>query len=150
MKVIEHSLPVSLSEFLERPLFCFLTTLSEEGTPRVSPLWYLWEDEQIWILADTVGKSYPDRVKKTPDAAIAIVDFDVHAGRVEHVGMRGVAQVVPMEPGRTDRLLGRYLGSNQDEWDERFTELDGNRWRFIRFTPETVVARDQSFSPSLD
>jgi predicted pyridoxine 5'-phosphate oxidase superfamily flavin-nucleotide-binding protein len=57
MEIIENTLPVELAEFLERPLFCFLGTISAEGEPRVSPLWYLWEDERIWIIADTTEKT---------------------------------------------------------------------------------------------
>ncbi|MFC7136173.1 pyridoxamine 5'-phosphate oxidase family protein [Halobaculum litoreum] len=149
MDVIENSLSVALDAFLDRPLFCFVGTVAEGGDPRVSPLWYLWEDGRVWVLADTVGKSYPERVARTPETAVAVVDFDVRAGRVEHVGMRGRAAVVDHDADRAARLLERYLGPDRDAWDARFAELDPERWGLLRFTPETVVARDQSFSPSL-
>ena len=149
MELVENSLECSLDTFLDRPLFCFVAALSRTGKPRISPLWYLWEDDSIWIIGDTVGKSYVSRIERRPETAVAIVDFDVHSGLVQHVGMRGESAVVPLEEGRVFRLLRRYLGPDEDEWDPRFAELDPERWAFLRFDPETVVARDQSFVPSL-
>ncbi|MEZ3145454.1 pyridoxamine 5'-phosphate oxidase family protein [Halobaculum sp. MBLA0143] len=149
MELLEDTLDVSLEAFLDRPLFCFLGQVAD-GEPRVSPLWYLWENGRIWCLGDTVGKSYTRRVERRSETAVAVVDFDVRTGRVEHVGMRGHAELSPLEEGRTFRLLRRYLGEETDEWDLRFADLDDERWAFVEFTPETVVARDQSFSPSLD
>lgn len=149
MELLEDTLDVSLEAFLDRPLFCFLGQVAD-GEPRVSPLWYLWENGRIWCLGDTVGKSYTRRVERRSETAVAVVDFDVRTGRVEHVGMRGHAELSPLEEGRTFRLLRRYLGEETDEWDSRFADLDDERWAFVEFTPETVVARDQSFSPSLD
>jgi len=150
MEVLEKTLEVPLEEFLDRPLFCFLAQVSSDGEPRVSPLWYLWEDERIWIIADTVERSYTTRVEQRPRTALAVVDFEVTTGRVEHVGMRGRAELTPLDEDRVYRLLRRYLGEDTDEWDPGFVGLDHDRWSFIEFEPDTVVARDQSFSPSLD
>lgn len=94
-------------------------------------------------------KSYIKRVEQHPETAIAIVDFAVHSGLVHHVGMRGTAEIVSLDEGRVYRLLRRYLGSEMNSWDSRFTDLDSERWSLIRFEPETVVMRDQSISPSL-
>lgn len=144
MDVVEDSLPVEVDAFLERPLFCHLATHSPEG-PRVSPLWFLWEDDAIWIIADTETKTYPDRVRRDGRVALAIVDFDPPTGRVQHVGMRGHATIEPFDVDRANRLLRRYLGEDRSAWDPRFRGPWGDHWRFIRVDPETVVARDQSY-----
>jgi hypothetical protein len=148
MEVVENALDVPIDEVLAEPLFCFLGTATPDGHPRVSPLWYLWEDEAIWILGDTEGKSYTTRVVDHPKTALAIVDFDVDTGRVRHVGMRGHATLEPLDDDRVYRLLRRYLGDDREAWDERFAHLDPDRWSFVRVVPGTVVARDQSFVPS--
>jgi nitroimidazol reductase NimA-like FMN-containing flavoprotein (pyridoxamine 5'-phosphate oxidase superfamily) len=150
MEIVENTLSVPLDDFLDRPLFCFLGQTTADGQPRVSPLWYLWEGGRLWIIADTVEKSYTARVEQHPETAVAVVDFDVRTGRVEHVGMRGTAELTPLEADRANRLLRRYLGEDTDEWDPGFVDLDDDRWAFIEFRPETVVARDQSFAPSLE
>lgn len=144
MELIENTLDVELDEPLTRPLFCHLSTVSAEGNPRVSPLWFLWEDGALWIIADA-EKSNPGRVADHPETAVAIVDSDPETGRVEHVGLRGRATVEPFDAERSERLLARYLGDEQSEWDERFADLPEERWRLVRFEPETVVARDQSY-----
>lgn len=150
MEIVENTLEDPLDDVLARPLFCFLGTTSAAGEPRVSPLWFLWQDGHVWILGDTVDKSYTDRIEARPETVVAVVDFDATSGRVHHVGMRGRAELVPLDPGRTEQLLRTYLGDDPDQWDPRFVDLDPDRWSFVRFRPETVVARDQSFAPSLD
>lgn len=152
MDIIQNSFDVEIDEFLERPLFCFLGMVSTEHESRVSPLWFMWEDDAIWIIAD-LDKTYPHRVEHTPETALAIVDFDQQTGLVQHVGMRGHASVEPFDPDRAVRLLKRYLGENRDNWDEkRFGDPYeyGDNWVFIRFSPETVVARDQSYTAPIE
>ena len=144
MDLVENTLSVPVEEFLDRPLFCFLAQSSGSG-PRVSPLWFLWEDGQVWLVAQEDARSYPDRVRQFPDSALAVVDFDPRSGRVEHVGMRGRATLEPYDPARADRLLSSYLGPDRSEWDERFRGLDDQSYSLVRFDPETVVARDQSY-----
>lgn len=149
MDVVEDTLPVDLDDFLARPLFCFLASSTENG-PRVSPLWFLWEEELIWIIADTETKTYPERVKRDSRTALAIVDFDPVSGLVQDVGMRGRATIEPFDESRANRLLAKYLGEDRDQWDqERFAGPWDSRWKFIQFDPETVVARDSSYEGSL-
>ena len=149
MEIVEDTLDAELEDFLARPLFCHLGTESEEG-PRVSPLWFLWEDGAIWIIATLSNKTFPDRIEEDPRTAVSIVDFDPETGRVEHVGLRGHATVEPFEGDRGERLLSQYLGRDESEWDEQFQDLGdvAEKYAFIRFVPETVVERDQSYSGS--
>ena len=58
METVEDTLDTELEAFLARPLFCHLGTASEEG-PRVSPLWFLWEEGAIWIIATLSNKTFP-------------------------------------------------------------------------------------------
>jgi nitroimidazol reductase NimA-like FMN-containing flavoprotein (pyridoxamine 5'-phosphate oxidase superfamily) len=142
---------VDLDEFLLRPLFGYLATASDAG-PRVSPVWFLWDEETVWIIGNRETDSFPTRITQDPRSAFAIVDFDRNKGLVHHVGMRGRARIVPFDKERAKRLLDRYLGKQEDQWDaQRFIEpLDDPDNVFIRFEPETVVARDQSFRSSPD
>lgn len=149
MDIVENTLDVGIETFLERSLFCFLGTV-EAGDPRVSPLWFLWEDGAVWIVANE-EKTYPERVEARPETALAVVDFERATGRVQHVGMRGTATVEPHDPERAIRLLKPYLGPHPEEWDQdRFP--DPHEWGaemvMVEFVPGTVVARDQSYAPS--
>ncbi|MFC6905455.1 pyridoxamine 5'-phosphate oxidase family protein [Halalkalicoccus tibetensis] len=144
MEIVENTLDVKVDAFLDQPLFCFFAQQSDDG-PRLSPLWFLWEEEIIWNVARLSGRSYPDRVSQYPQTAIAIVDFDSSTGRVEHVGMRGQAVLKPYDEDRAERLFQKYLGEEKSEWPEMFVEFDTDDYRLIKFEPETVVARDQSY-----
>ncbi|HEX8150369.1 MAG TPA: pyridoxamine 5'-phosphate oxidase family protein [Pyrinomonadaceae bacterium] len=133
-----------LADLLSRPLFAHLATASEHG-PRESPVWFLWEDGALWIIGNYRTDSFPRRVEREPRCAVGVVDFDASTGLVQHAGFRGRARLTPHDPARMKRLLSRYMGE-QDAWDSRFVEiLDDADYIFVRFEPETVVVRDQSY-----
>ncbi|MCF6138285.1 pyridoxamine 5'-phosphate oxidase family protein [Pseudalkalibacillus berkeleyi] len=148
MKIIEGNRSFDLNEFLKKPLFAHLSTMSEEG-PRESPVWFYWEDECIWIIGTPSSDSFPKRIEEFPKCAIGIVDLDHTTGKVMHAGFRGKATVETFDVERAKRLLSRYLGTNEENWDPRFKGL-GDSNVLIRFEPETVVVRDQSFEPSIN
>ena len=149
MDVVENTLEVAVEDVLDRPLFALLAQSSPDG-PRVSPLWFLWENEAVWHIAQMGGRSYPERVRQDPRTTLAVVDFDPAAGRVEHVGLRGEASLEPYDPDRAGRLLAKYLGPDRDRWPDRFSGLDSNGYRLIRVEPATAVARDQSYPAPKD
>lgn len=152
MDVVEDSLDVALDRFLERRVMAHLTTSSADG-PRHSPVWFLWEEECLWILANTAERTFPDRIERDPRCAVGIVDFDPTTGRLHHVGFRGRATVEPLDPDRAERLLERYFRTGSENWNgDRFGDPHewGEEMVFIRFVPETVLARDQSYEPPGD
>lgn len=141
MRVLERDFDIDA--FLQRPLFAHLATIGEEG-PCESPVWFLWEGAALWFIADE-GSSFAKRLDKDARAAVGIIDFDLERGFLQHVGMRGTAHGLPMDRQRLRRLLERYVGP-ESEWDAWFKEHVIDRQnRMIRFTPSTVVARDQSY-----
>lgn len=134
-----------MDKLLARPLFAHLASHSEAG-PRESPVWFLWEDEAVWIIGNYRTDTFPARVEREPRCAIGIVDFDRTTGLVQHVGFRGRARLEPHDEERMKRLLRRYLGEELSEWDGRFVEiLSDADFVFVRFEPETAVVRDQSY-----
>jgi len=149
VKVIhDRARSVDLDEFLARPLFAHLATVSADG-PRESPVWFLWESDALWIIGSQRDDSFPGRVESEPRCAVGIVDYDRERGLVHHVGMRGSASIVPFDPDRATRLLSRYLGTDEPSWDRRFRDtLRDPENVFVHFIPETVVARDVSYERS--
>jgi nitroimidazol reductase NimA-like FMN-containing flavoprotein (pyridoxamine 5'-phosphate oxidase superfamily) len=149
MEILEDDPDVELDSFLERRLMAHLATTTGDAG-RGSPVWFLWEDEAVWILANTDRRTFPDRIERHPDCEVTLVDFDPTTGRLEHVGLRGRGTVEPLEPDRAERLLERYFRAEKSTWNrERFG--DPREWDeemvFVRVDPETVVARDQSYAP---
>jgi hypothetical protein len=133
-----------MSDILSRPLFAHLATSSDLG-PRESPVWFLWEDNALWVIGNYQTDSFPKRLEKDPRCAIGIVDFGISTGLVQHVGFRGRAFLQPHDEERMKRLLSHYMG-RLETWDSRFVEILGDTdCIFIRFEPETAVVRDQSY-----
>lgn len=141
----EESAHRLMNDVLSRPLFAHLATASEDG-PRESPVWFLWENEAIWIIGSKKTDSFPGRISAEPRCALGIVDFDISKGLVQHVGFRGRAHLEPHDSDRMKRVFTRYMGE-PSRWDSRFVEiLNDTDYIFVRFEPETVVIRDQSYS----
>lgn len=144
MKVEQSGSRIDLDEFLKRPTIANLSTVSPNG-PCASPVWFLWEDDAIWLIGSS-HDSFPKRIEADRRCALGFVDFNLNAGFLQHVGMRGIAVVVVLDPERLYRLLRRYLGPDRDQWNQRFREDVIDRLDLmIRFDPDTVVVRDQSY-----
>ena len=125
----------------------WLTSVSPAGAPLPMPVWFLWEDGALWILGSRATDTFPMRIEQDPRCAVGVVDFDRTSGRVQHVGLRGRATIEPFDANRARRLLSPYLGDDQSTWDDRFLRtLKGKEEEvFVRFVPETAVARDVSY-----
>ena len=133
-----------LDEYLSLPLMAHLATGSLNG-PRESPVWFLWEYDAIWLVGSS-HDSFPKRIANEPRCALGFVDFNVSAGVLRHVGMRGRATIVPLDDQRLYRLLTRYLGPDRTVWNLEFKRTVIERLSLmIRFEPHSVVMRDRSY-----
>lgn len=132
------------AELFAKPLMAYLATASPDG-PRSSPVWFLWDEEAIWLIGNEED-SFPKRLRADPRCAVSVVDFDVERGILRHVGVRGRAQILPLDQTRLHRLLARYLGPDPQAWNDWFKAnvVDGLEL-LIRITPETAIAKDMSY-----
>jgi malonyl-CoA O-methyltransferase len=152
MKIVEKKVSAGdreifdLEEFLARPLYAHLAHNSEHG-PRESPVWFHWDGIHLWIIG---GTSFPENLKRDPRCALGIVDWDPRTGLSQHVGLRGKAAVLPFDSGLARTIFRRYFGPDETDWDRRFDDVFTGELglEMVRFTPETVVVRDQSYQPT--
>ena len=152
MKIVEKSVSAGgrevfdLDEFLSRPLYAHLAHNSDEG-PRESPVWFHWDGRAIWIIG---GTSFPANLKRNPQCALGIVDWDPATGLSHHVGFRGKAEVLPFDGAMARTIFRRYFGPDEADWDRRFDDVFSGEpgVEMVRITPETVVIRDQSYKPT--
>jgi len=132
------------TEMLAKPLMAHLATGSPDG-PRDSPVWFLWEEGAVWLVANSED-SFPVRLRAEPRCAIGIVEFDVTRGILRHVGIRGRADILPIDKVRLYRLLDRYLSPIPSEWNEWFTaQIVEPLELMIRITPVSIIARNMSY-----
>lgn len=152
MEIVEDTLGVPIATFLARPLFAHIATASPDG-PRDSPVWFLYDEESetVWIDADRASNTFTDRIDDDNRVAVGVVDSEPARGLIQHVGVRGTATLEPFDAERAERLYAKYLGTGRETWDDRFRtyiEQPPESATLVRVTPETVVARDQSYRPA--
>ncbi len=139
-----------LEEFLRRPLVAHLATTCDQGA-RDNPVWFLWEDQCIWIVAEPRVNTFQTRIARNPLVAVGLVDFEPIQGTMQHVSIRGRAEIVPWDEARGNRLFLRYFSilkgwkpSMADRDDETVTEREA-KYVFIKVNPESVAMRDSEY-----
>jgi general stress protein 26 len=141
------STPFDPRDVLTRPLMAYLATQSDDG-PRIAPVWFLCEDDALWMLGATTSGSVM-RIAADPRVAVEICHFDTAAGILLHLGLRGRADVLAMQPDRFRRLLDRYLGEDRDTWNPWFLDhiarIDDPDGRLIRLVPESTFTNNVSY-----
>lgn len=143
MEIVENENDLDIESVLSRPLFAQLATRSDDGACH-SPVWFLWEEQCIWIICNLGSDSFATRIHNNPLCSIGIIDFDLESKKIHHVGLRGSATIVDFDRERAIRKVSKYLGS-KESWPKGRFALTDEKLRFIRFSPRTVVARDQSY-----
>jgi Pyridoxamine 5'-phosphate oxidase len=133
--------------FLQQPLVAHLATASHDGA-RESPVWFLWEDQVMWLVGNE-RDSFLKRLQVDGRCAVGVVEFDLQRGVLKHVGIRGIATILPLDRFRLHRLFRRYLGEDEAMWNPRFRARVIDRLTLMaRIEPISVVARDQSYFAS--
>jgi PPOX class probable F420-dependent enzyme len=116
----EFSFPEAIEEFLKEKNFLVLATARRDGSPQVTPVWYLWENGRFMINALN-GRAKVSNMARDPRVAFVIQDMQ----RPErYIQVRG--RVTAREGGATghrdiDRLSERYSGSARFGGDPNHT-----------------------------
>ena len=140
--VVQNDFDIDL--VLSQPLMAFIATICEEG-PRSSPVWFLFEDEVVWLFG-TESDSFVQRLRADPRCALSVVDFDLEAGLLLHTGIRGTCTLGEVRVDRLKRFVGKYLGSDEAVWNAWFVQRIVEPLEvMICLTPETIVAKDVSY-----
>ena len=133
---------------LARPLMATLGTVAADGGPRTAPVWYHWEDGRLFMLGNQSGSSVR-RIEADPRVTVEITDYDNAAGRLLHLGLRGRAEIRPMDPDLFRRLLARYLGPDPARWNPWFVDtiarIEDPAGRLIALRPESVFTNNVSY-----
>jgi nitroimidazol reductase NimA-like FMN-containing flavoprotein (pyridoxamine 5'-phosphate oxidase superfamily) len=106
--------PDEVVAFLEEPGHLVrLATVDADGAPRVVPIWFVFEDNRIWMTPRERSAWWPD---VQHDARVALV-IDEEAAPYRKVVARGSVEIVH-RPG------------DDDEWRDRYRRIA------TRYTPE--------------
>ena len=111
--------PEERAEFLPQARTCRVATISPSG-PHVSPLWFLWHEDSLWLYSITSSRRFKDLQR---DPRISIVVDDGHdyeelrgveitgrarvVGEVPRTGSLVVTELDPVEAAYAAKYQGR-------------------------------------------
>ncbi|MGP4048592.1 pyridoxamine 5'-phosphate oxidase family protein [Streptomyces sp. 2A115] len=134
--------PGELDEFLTTQRTCRVATVSADGAPHVSTLWFAWDGMSLWLYSITRSKRWAD-LRRDPRVAV-VVDSGEEYGELRGVELSGTVEFVGEAPrtgepspelDAVERLFARKNFSLAE------MPHDG-RHAWMRLTPESVASWD--------
>ncbi|CAL9379381.1 pyridoxamine 5'-phosphate oxidase family protein [Streptomyces sp. enrichment culture] len=128
--------------FLAAERTCRVATVSADGTPHVSPLWFAWDGTALWLYSLTRSKRWADLRR---DGRVAVVVDAGHAyGELRGVELTGTVEVVGEVPRTGEPHPG--LAPMERQFARKYFDLDelphDGRHAWLRLAPESVRSWD--------
>jgi PPOX class probable F420-dependent enzyme len=134
--------PAELDEFLTTQRTCRVATVSKDGAPHVSTLWFAWDGTSLWLYSVVRSKRFTD-LRRDPRVAI-VIDTGEDYGELRGVELSGTAEFVGEVP-RTGELNAE-LDAPETLFARKNFQLDempyDNRHAWIRLTPDAIASWD--------
>jgi PPOX class probable F420-dependent enzyme len=109
--------PASHLDLLERPLFAHFATTARDGSPRVNPMWFLWDaDAGVLKLTHTRQRHNFRNLQSEPRVALSITDPD---DQYRYIQLRGILENIEDDPTGAfyQSLQQRYRGYTNEVKD---------------------------------
>ncbi|MDL2078037.1 pyridoxamine 5'-phosphate oxidase family protein [Streptomyces sp. GXMU-J15] len=134
--------PGELDEFLYTQRTCRVATVSADGAPHVSTLWFAWDGTSIWLYSVVRSKRWT-QLRRDPRVAI-VVDTGEEYDELRGAELSGTVEFVGEIP-RTGELCAELdaIETLFARKNFRLEEMphDG-RHAWMRLTPEKIVSWD--------
>ncbi|MFF9624056.1 pyridoxamine 5'-phosphate oxidase family protein [Streptomyces griseosporeus] len=131
-----------LDEFLTAQRTCRVATVSADGAPHVSALWFLWDGRALWLYSVVRSRRWAD-LRRDPRVAIA-VDTGEEYGELRGAELSGAVEVVGEVP-RSGGLCAE-LDAVETLFARKYFGLDSlphdGRHAWLRLVPEKIVSWD--------
>jgi PPOX class probable F420-dependent enzyme len=102
--------PEAYIDLLERPLFAAFATVASDGSPRVNPMWFLWDSDADMLKLTHTNQRFNFRyLQENPRVALSIAD---PKDQYRYLQLRGVIEKVDPDPAGAfyNTLQQRYRG----------------------------------------
>src|SRR5579872_6870621 len=112
--------PDAYLDLLERPLFAHFATVASDGSPRVNPMWFLWDNAAgVLKLTHTDQRHNYRYLQKNPRVALSITDPD---NEYRYLQLRGEIEGVERDPTGAfyNTLAQRYRGHTTEVKDRDY------------------------------
>lgn len=136
--------PEDLAHYLATQRTCRVATVDDAGRPHVSPLWFIWYEDALWLHSLTRSQRWTD-LMRNPAISVVIDDGDTYF-ELRGVEILGTAEAV----GPIPRVAGGEPDPVLDPLEAAFTtkyrgggpmEYDG-RHAWLKVTPDKIVSWD--------
>ncbi|MGW6142425.1 pyridoxamine 5'-phosphate oxidase family protein [Streptomyces sp. NPDC055140] len=134
--------PAELDEFLGSQRTCRVATVSPDGSPHVSTLWFVWDGACLWLYSITRSRRWADLLK---DPRIAVViDAGEEYGELRGAELSGAVEFVGESP-RTGEPVPeldvpeRLFARKNFAMDEM---VHDGRHAWARLTPDKIASWD--------
>ncbi len=120
--------------FLQEPRFAVLGTINKDGSPQLTTMWYLLEDDTI-VMNTKAGRTKERNMRRDPRISVCVpdgYDYVTITGRVEMIDDPQIAQ------HDIFRLAIRYDGieSAKQQMEEQFSKETRES---LRLKPEQII-----------
>ena len=131
-----------LDEFLTTQRTCRVATVSADGAPHVSTLWFAWDGAALWLYSITRSKRWAD-LRRDPRVAV-VVDTGEEYGELRGAELSGTVEFIGEaprtgEPSPELTAVEALFARKNFGLDEM--PHDG-RHAWMRLTPESVASWD--------
>ena len=137
-----HMSPEQIEAFLAASRHAVVAVLRRDGTPQLSPIWYLCENDRLYFSIFVESAKYR-QLRRDPRIALCI---DGGHPDARAVMIYGTAELIEDEgPWREDlkwRILLRYHESEAQARRYQEEIAEQGRGALVVVTPERIVGRD--------
>ncbi|MFH8616457.1 pyridoxamine 5'-phosphate oxidase family protein [Streptomyces sp. NPDC017979] len=134
--------PAERDAFLSEQRTCRVATVSADGRPHVSALWFVWDGASLWLYSITRSRRWAD-LRHDPRLAV-VVDAGEEYGELRGVELSGTAVFVGEAP-RTGAPCPELVEPEglfaRKNFDLDAMPHDG-RHAWLRLTPDAVASWD--------
>ncbi|MEU7563718.1 pyridoxamine 5'-phosphate oxidase family protein [Streptomyces eurythermus] len=134
--------PAELDEFLATQRTCRIATVSADGTPHVSALWFAWDGTSLWLYSVVRSRRWA-QLRRDPRVAV-VVDSGEEYGELRGAELSGRVEFVGKVPRRGE--LCAELDTAETLFARKNFGLEemphDGRHAWARLTPEKIVSWD--------
>jgi len=126
-----------LAAFLDMPRMAHLATTSRDGRPRVSPIWYVYEDGCFYFTT-RLERLKGSQIQKNPRVAVSIASEDRPYRAVCAFGT-----VLPVQKDRDkwlEKIATRYGEQEGREWLSQAVKQEGRV--VFKIQPDRIMSWD--------
>jgi hypothetical protein len=127
--------------FLTAERTCRVASVGGDGSPHVTPLWFVWDGASVWLTSIVRSQRWTDLQRD--NRVSVIVDVGTEFFELRGIEIRGVAEVVGEVP-RTGEPVGA-LETPERLFADKYaggTVVHDGRHAWLRVRPEKIVSWD--------